>query len=354
MIRKQMPGAGQVVMVYDDLDRLVLTQDSVQRAKSPREWIFNKYDALGRPVLTGKYTNNNNYPSVKSTVTTYYNSQTASQAWYETYQGSSGAILGYDNKSFPQTTVDADYLTVTYYDKYDTYIAPAGYTYATQSLTDPETSLAQEANATINAVRTLGQVTGLMVRNLNAGTWLRTVTYYDQKYRPVQVISDHQKGKVTVSNIVDFSGKVVFTRRTYVVNSATTYVNENPNYDAMGRVLWTKVNTNGAGDVMTAKNEYNDIGQPVDKKLHSTDGGTTFKQSVDYRYNIRGWLTKINEADVSAIASGDVTADYFGMEMGYHNAQRTHRHHSKRAIQRKYQRRAVEQGRRRHGTTAGV
>ncbi|HTF16615.1 MAG TPA: DUF6443 domain-containing protein, partial [Chryseolinea sp.] len=52
MIRKQVPGAGQVIMVYDNLDRLVLTQDSVQRAKSTREWIFTRYDALGRPVLT--------------------------------------------------------------------------------------------------------------------------------------------------------------------------------------------------------------------------------------------------------------------------------------------------------------
>jgi len=70
---------------------------------------------------------------------------------------------------------------------------------------------------------------------------------------------------------------------------------------------------------MIAKNEYNELGQPVDKKLHSTDGGTTYKQSVDYRYNIRGWLVKINEADVAPVAAGDAMADYFGMELGYHN-----------------------------------
>lgn len=321
LIRKQVPGAGPVVMIYDDLDRLVLTQDSVQRAKTPtREWLFMKYDVYGRPVLTGKYLSNNLYTAMKAAVATYYNNLTGSQAWFETYIGSGGAILGYDNKSFPQSTVDADYLTVTYYDKYDTYMAPAGYTYTTQSLVDPETSIAQEAVATINAVRPFGQVTGMQVKNLGTGTWLRTVNYYDQKLRPVQAVGDHQKGKVTVSNIVDFSGKVLYTRRTYIVNSITTYVNENPNYDQFGRLLWTKHSTNGSADVMVAKNEYNELGQPVDKKLHSTDGGTTFKQSVDYRYNIRGWLKKVNEADVSSVAAGDATADYFGMELGYQTA----------------------------------
>ncbi|HTF18690.1 MAG TPA: hypothetical protein VK658_11485 [Chryseolinea sp.] len=45
----------------------------------------------------------------------------------------------------------------------------------------------------------------------------------------------------------------------------------------------------------------------------------TYKQSVDYRYNIRGWLVKVNEADVAPVAAGDAMADYFGMELGYHN-----------------------------------
>ena len=118
-------------------------------------------------------------------------------------------------------------------------------------------------------MRPIGQVTGVFVRNLGSAAWLRTVTYYDQKYRPVQIISDHQKGKVTVSNIVDFSGKVVYTRRIYVVNSVTSYVLENPSYDVMGRLISTKHNAtsaiNGSGDIMIAKNEYNELGQLVDK-----------------------------------------------------------------------------------------
>lgn len=196
MIRKQVPGAGQVIMIYDDLDRLTLVQDSVQRTKSPREWTFTKYDVHGRPVLTGKYTNNNLYTAMKAAVATHYN---GIPVWYETYKGATGAVLGYDNVSFPLTTNEADYYAVTFYDQYDTYIAPSGYAYTTQSLTDPETSLVQATVANINAVRPFGQITGILVKNLSTGTWLRTVTYYDQKYRPVQ---KHQRPSKRESDII--------------------------------------------------------------------------------------------------------------------------------------------------------
>ena len=48
--------------------------------------------------------------------------------------------------------------------------------------------------------------------------------------------------------------------------------------------------------------------------MHSVDGGLNFIQSVDYRYNIRGWLTRINDASLS-----DGEGDYFGMELAYEN-----------------------------------
>jgi hypothetical protein len=53
MIAKRVPGADWVYMVYDDRDRLVLTQDGNQRANN--QWLFTKYDVLNRPVSTGIY-----------------------------------------------------------------------------------------------------------------------------------------------------------------------------------------------------------------------------------------------------------------------------------------------------------
>ena len=61
-------------------------------------------------------------------------------------------------------------------------------------------------------------------------------------------------------------------------------------------------------------NDYNEIGELISKKLHSEDQGTSYAQSVDYQYNIRGWLTDINDPD--DLATDD---DYFGMSLKYDN-----------------------------------
>jgi RHS repeat-associated protein len=53
----------------------------------------------------------------------------------------------------------------------------------------------------------------------------------------------------------------------------------------------------------------------VDKKLNSTDNGTSFKQSVDYRYNIRGWLKSINDSQLTD--QSEAIRDLYGMELGY-------------------------------------
>src|SRR5690606_12524695 len=57
--------------------------------------------------------------------------------------------------------------------------------------------------------------------------------------------------------------------------------------------------------------------QLITKKLHSEDG-STFKQHVDHRYNIRGWLTRINHSDVNIMTDGG-PRDYFGMNLGYND-----------------------------------
>jgi len=49
---KQVPGTdGDTLVVFDQLDRPVLSQDASQRRR--REWSWTKYDALGRVVLSG-------------------------------------------------------------------------------------------------------------------------------------------------------------------------------------------------------------------------------------------------------------------------------------------------------------
>jgi hypothetical protein len=70
--------------------------------------------------------------------------------------------------------------------------------------------------------------------------------------------------------------------------------------------------------VILLANEYNELGQLVDKKLHSADNGASYKQSVDYRYNIRGWLTSMNNSKLESNGvNNDDINDFFGMELAY-------------------------------------
>lgn len=301
MTIKQVPGAKPVYMVYDLRDRLVLTQDGNQRAAN--QWLYTKYDALNRPVMTGIYTHGSSIgQSAMSALISTTN-------FYETYNDTS-ATHGYTNMVFPTTNLTL--LTATYYDDYSFKSLTTGLNYVNNDLT---------GQITTEFLRVRGLATGAKVNITGTSNYLYSVNYYDKFYRVIQSIAqNHKSGTDRVTNKYDFTGKVLETLRTYVVSGVTRTVKETVTYDHAGRVLNVKHNTNGAGDVMLVKNSYNELGQLIDKQLHSTDNGATFKQSVDYRYNIRGWLTKINEADIYTLGNGETLPDYFGMELGYESA----------------------------------
>ena len=87
---KKVPGAGWVFMVYDERDRLVLTQDAEQRGKN--QWLFTKYDALNRAVMTGVYTHGSTLSQEEMS------NQVSKSNFYETFSaGSNAATHGYSN-----------------------------------------------------------------------------------------------------------------------------------------------------------------------------------------------------------------------------------------------------------------
>ena len=133
----------------------------------------------------------------------------------------------------------------------------------------------------------------------------------------VQSTSHHAHGGVDrTTKIYDFVGKVIKTKTSHDINGANARtVDREFECDHVGRLLitWHKVDTT---EVLLAQNVYNDLGQPVEKKLHSTesrataDASRTYKQKTDYRYNISGWMTSINDLE----STQDVT-DLFGMNL---------------------------------------
>jgi hypothetical protein len=303
MILKQLPGAAPVYIVYDQRDRVVLTQDGERRKDN--QWIFTKYDVFNRTVITGITTNKLPFDKLQDTV----NLRT-SYKLYESVTAETGNIHNYSNNSFPKVNSGDSCLTVTYYDTY-TFPGKVDFT--------PELT-----NTAFNpAVK--GQVTGTKVRILGTTTWLGTTNYYDDKYRAIQTIRQNNIGGLDrVTNKYDFVGKIDSSRYTHTGTKDIT-IAKRFEYDHARRLLriFHKIDSNP--EVLMSYMQYNEIGQLVNKKLHSSDTPhLNYLQSIDYRYNIRGWLTKINGPETVNIPhanDGNMTVkpDAFGMEIRYND-----------------------------------
>ncbi|HEY8935920.1 MAG TPA: hypothetical protein VIM65_11895, partial [Cyclobacteriaceae bacterium] len=306
MIAKKVPGAAWVYMVYDQRDRLVMIQDGEQRKLN--KWVFTKYDILNRPIITGLYTHT---AGIGQQAMSHLISTTN---FFETYNGDV-ANHGYTNTVFPATNFPGsfDVLTVTYYDNYKfktDILTNTQYNYKSDEYSD---QYKYDASGT-SFPRVIGQVTATKTKNLGDNTYLWSVNYYDHKYRTVQTIADNIRGGVDrATSVYDFTGKVLKTKTVHNISATTPQtVARTFDYDHAGRLNWVKHSLNGANDVVLVKNEYNELGQLITKKLHSTDtSAADTKQSVDYNYNIRGWLTSIN--DIAAPEPSDL----FSMSLNY-------------------------------------
>jgi hypothetical protein len=81
-------------------------------------------------------------------------------------------------------------------------------------------------------------------------------------------------------------------QQTQFLVSASTMVDRYYSHDHAGRLTKSEqqITGNSNGRVTVAENNYNEIGQLADKKLHKA-GTYNYLQTVDYSINIRGWLT---------------------------------------------------------------
>ncbi|WP_221417908.1 DUF6443 domain-containing protein, partial [Fulvivirga kasyanovii] len=326
MIEKRVPGSDWVYMVYDDRDRLVLIQDGNQRDEnvtSGSEWTFTKYDQLNRPVATGIYT----HPVVltQEQMQIHVNGMVGDEdGWYEIYNGNND-LHGYTDQSFPKGVLKDDYLTITYYDNYS---FKSSQDFGSTYDYDPG-QLGPQATYTFPSTefdRVKGQITGSKVKVLDgSSTWLSAVTYYDNRYRVIQTITESSSGDISkYSTLYNFPGWVLATKNSYQHGTDTYEIKKRYTYDHAGRLMQGYheliENGSGQGEVLLAENEYNELGELVEKNLHVENG--TPHQSIDYRYNIRGWLESVNNSTLleeTGVNVDDANADLFGMELFYNN-----------------------------------
>jgi len=218
-------------------------------------------------------------------------------------------LEGYTNRTFPNTIVNGDLLTVNYYDFYDTdNNSSPDYSYIPQGLATEEPEVSNgSGNLTVSKSRILG-----------TANWLEKAFFYDDRGQVIQQQSNNSiaLSAVDVSTIVyNFDGtikKKIVKKNAGAEQKAT----ERYAYDAVGRLKEVGHQVNANPEVIIASYEFNEIGQLVDKNLGKVNG-TSWLQSVDYKYNIRGWLTHINSPTLTADGYNEESNDLFGMELLY-------------------------------------
>lgn len=298
------PYKGWFFTVYDKWNRVVLTQDPDQRTRN--EYLFTKYDRFNRPIITGLYV-------TTTAISTLRTNANASATRFETDQNNS---TGYSlTTTFPTSGIsEANLLTVTYYDNY-AFLGYTGWDAEGNNYGFINVSGYPQGSEVLTLVK--GQTTGSKVRVLGQTKWLNSVSRYDGKYRPIQVITEnHMGGVLRTTTQFDFVGKVL-KEQLHNPHASLTIQNRYT-YDHAGRLLTTHHQVNSQPEILMASNKYNELGQLIEKNVHSADNGTTFLQSVDYRYNIKGWLTNINNTSFTSTWANNDTNDLFGMELQYY------------------------------------
>jgi RHS repeat-associated protein len=329
---KKVPGAEPVYMVYDERNRVVLTQDGNQRSTqfgdaSGKEWLFTKYDAFDRPVITGIYKHNTE--SSQADMQGYVNERVGKVvddepfAWFESRSDAITSLHGYDNTSFPKKNHnDSDLViySVNYYDDYS-FINSNGlgkpyfddgtnnYSY--------DNSINTILQPTHSNVLLKGQITGTKVKVLDpqgGDEFLNTISYYDDRYRLIQVKSTNYLGEMETAtscySLNDLTKNVSESILTYPTGDIRT-IHRRYNYDHAQRLEYVEHKINDGDFIKTFEMAYNELGEVMRKDLHLIDGEEPW-QTVDFKYNIRGWLTHINDPELS-----EDPKDYFGMELGY-------------------------------------
>ncbi|MEO0894805.1 MAG: DUF6443 domain-containing protein [Bacteroidota bacterium] len=312
---KKIPGAGWTYMVYNKRNQLVLSQDGKAREKD--QWLFTKYDVLGRPIMKGIYHSSQSRSHLQS----LFDATFPAFELYESptelsfLEKSGEAIEGYSNSSFPLLGTYTDVHLVTYYDSYD--FDQNGVIHRTSE------SYKKPASA---SNRTQGFSTAVRVRVLNPDpdmpNWLWTVTYYDKEGRESMTVSDSHlnrdsEGKAVkydrASYVYDFEGKMLREEVKHLSPGAVSSLSRKQSfgYDHSGNLTKESKSIRIGSQIvmnnLTAIYDYNELGRKVGDRLGpQKTAGTLPLQYVDYQYHIKGWLKGINSHDQDCATKRDI------------------------------------------------
>jgi RHS repeat-associated protein len=311
LVEKRIPGMKKpIYMIYDNLDRVILTQDGNMRTGS--KWLFTKYDILGRPVLSGFYYNSSDTGRIAmQSLADRYISH-GSNFEYRTSEpcDPKDDFHGYTNFNAFPPGVDCKTLNVYYYDDYD---------FDSDSTSDFSYYHYSPFGNLDLIEQPKGLPTGTKTKMLDGcpiqNPWMVSVSFYDKKSRIIQQqVQNHFGNFDTTTTQYNFIGDVLQTHTSHARINVHLIVNDSMVYDHARRLRYTYMKVNNQPKFLMADYHYNELGQLIEKNLHKSNS-TDILQSLDYSYNIRGWLKGINLR-----GNGNDANDVFSQELVYDSA----------------------------------
>ncbi len=263
------PGKDMEEVVYDKLSRPIMYRDGNLRKEG--KWKYIKYDAFGRlaywGIMASPYTRDQ------------LQGQTLNAGCFENYTSSSGKYTL--NQAYPvvaEGTIMEEYV-------YDTHFSispaiPAG---------EPQPVLGSA----------VGLLTRVRSKVLDEASWVTTTFYYNKQGQ--LVLSQRNNGlRNTVQRThaeYSFDGQLVKSIFVHSEGSiAKLRLNYFYAYTPQGQLSLVEMEIpNGLSRSTIASYEYNVLGALVKREV-----GKPYRyylQTVDYFYNLRGWLTRINNVD---------------------------------------------------------
>lgn len=266
-------------MIYDRANRLVMSQDGNQQSGSL--WTITKYDALSRVL----YTYEANPLRSPGDLRQYCKEKLFVEERADSYTAWPG--MGYSLRILsPISQEKGRLLTVNYYDDYS-FLYIEGTAASQLAYRSKEGYGAAYSSAK-------GLLTGTQVFDLtDRSKYAITVYYYDEYGNPVQTRTRHVSGDYEMTYAqCDLSGNILESYTEHLDSRGRLSVSESVEntYDRSGRLTRTDYAVN---DSLSTdwRYEYDELGRISGKSI---DGGLTHAK---YRYNLQGWITRIEDVD---------------------------------------------------------
>nr|WP_315031170.1 DUF6443 domain-containing protein [uncultured Chryseobacterium sp.] len=293
---KKIPGKGWEYLVYDQQGRVVLSQDANLKTTNnnfaKRGWLFNKYDKFGRIVYTGFFANTGERSVMQTALNNMSANANNNEAPSTIPFTLNGIEVYYTKTAFP--TGSMTILGVNYYDEYPTG-SPAQPLQIQNKATLTATPTTIVSNGLSSTRSTKSLPTASYTKNVESDSWSSGCIWYDTMGRVIGSYSKNHLGGFTKTEAeLDFSGAI---QKSYIYHArkageAGVTVKERFVYDAGKRVKQHYHQVDDRPEELLTENTYNDLSQVTNKKVGNN------LQSIDYHYNVRGWITDVNKSQM--------------------------------------------------------